>query len=99
MKEAYIAEAPAIVDRFANEGFVTDHDWEGCPWDPEFDEHRDRLTLSKQTCLHRSKEKGEAEEKVQDKKDEEVEEKKKTKKATKKKEEKKMVFDLCWFLT
>jgi len=51
-KLSYIEKAPFIVDKFKARGFATEEDWKVCPWDPEFDQHRDDLSLSHQVCLH-----------------------------------------------
>lgn len=87
LQAAYVKKTSSIIAKFTTHGFVTDEDWEGCPWDPKFDEHRDKLTLSKRTCLHlnheESKKKREAEEKLQEEKDKAAEEKR-AERATKK---------------
>ena len=72
-----------VIDRFKERGFVTDEDWEDCPWDPEFDQHRDKLSLSHQVCLHVNHEGS--------KKKREEEEKKKLEAEKKASEEKKKV--------
>jgi len=83
-------------DKFAREGFVTDADWEGCPWDPE---HRDRLTLSKQTCLHINHEGSKKKREAQEKKEKKLKKKKSKKRPKRRRRRRKgfeslLVFDL-----
>ncbi len=85
-KLSYIAKTPLIIDRFKARGFVTDEDWGDCPWDPEFDQHRDHLTLSHQVCLHVNHEGSRKKREEEEKKALEAEEKKKKAPEEKKKE-------------